>query len=128
MPRRIPSQSWLENVAAEEVEQTVDALPAELRVVAQEIPVTCEAVPGGDLVDEGIEPDTLGLFVGETHATLGSELLPLPPQIILYLHNIWDFANGSGRAYRAELRKTYLHELGHYLGLDEDELYERGME
>ncbi len=32
------------------------------------------------------------------------------------------------QVYRAEVRTTYLHELGHYLGLDEDELTQRGLE
>jgi predicted Zn-dependent protease with MMP-like domain len=30
--------------------------------------------------------------------------------------------------FRNEIRITYLHELGHYLGLDEDDLFERGLE
>jgi len=31
-------------------------------------------------------------------------------------------------AYREEVRITFLHELGHYLGLDEGDLSERGLE
>lgn len=128
MARRIPSLSWLEKVAAQEVEHTLDALPPPLRDAASTVPVTCEAYPGDDLVDDGVEPDTLGLFVGEPYAEVGHDLLPLPAQIILYLANLWEFAEGRERIYRDEVRKTYLHELGHYLGLDEDDLYERGME
>ena len=30
--------------------------------------------------------------------------------------------------FRDEVHTTYLHELGHYLGLDEDDLTERGLE
>ena len=30
------------------------------------------------------------------------------------------------RAFREEVRITYLHELGHYLGLEEDEIEARG--
>ncbi len=111
-----------------EVGDTLDALPPELGEAAGAVPVTCEAWPGDELVAEGLEPDILGLFVGESHAETGGTLFPLPAQIILYLANIWDFANGSERLYRAEVRKTYLHELGHYLGMDEEDLYERGMD
>ena len=69
---------------------------------------------------------TLGLFTGpefaeEEHATL-------PPQIILFLENIWEQAEGDEESFRDEVHTTYLHELGHYLGLDEDELTERGLE
>jgi predicted Zn-dependent protease with MMP-like domain len=75
---------------------------------------------------DGIEPDTLGLFTGPEFAD--EENVPLPPQIILFLENIRDFAGGSEEFFREEVRTTFLHELGHYLGLDEDELTERGLE
>jgi len=31
-------------------------------------------------------------------------------------------------SYREEVRITFLHELGHYLGLDEGDLFQRGLE
>jgi predicted Zn-dependent protease with MMP-like domain len=47
---------------------------------------------------------------------------------MLFLDEIWDEADGDEAVYRDEVRRTYLHELGHYLGLDEDGLAERGLE
>jgi len=44
------------------------------------------------------------------------------------LDNIWDEAQDSGRSYREELRRTLLHELGHYLGLEEDDLAVRDVD
>jgi predicted Zn-dependent protease with MMP-like domain len=35
---------------------------------------------------------------------------------------------GDEGYFRDEVRTTFLHELGHYLGLDEDELAVRGLE
>ena len=52
----------------------------------------------------------------------------MPPQIILFLENLWDFAEGDESVFREEVATTLLHELGHYLGLDEDELTDRGLE
>jgi predicted Zn-dependent protease with MMP-like domain len=52
----------------------------------------------------------------------------LPPQIILFRENIWDQAEQDEEWFLDEVHTTYLHELGHYLGLDEDELIERGLE
>jgi predicted Zn-dependent protease with MMP-like domain len=75
---------------------------------------------------DGIEADTLGLFTGAEFADEGN--VPLPPQIILFLENLWDFAEGDEEIFRDEVQTTYLHELGHYLGLDEDELTGRGLE
>ncbi len=57
-----------------------------------------------------------------------SAALPLPPQIILFLENLWDQAEGDEDLFCDEVHTTCLHELGHYLGLDEDDLCERGLE
>jgi len=93
---------------------------------ARLVPVTFERVPGVELQADGIEPDTLGLFVGPDFAD--EESVPMPPQIMLFLDNLWDEAEQDEGWFVEEVRTTYLHELGHYLGLDEDELTERGLE
>ena len=113
-------------IAAAEVEATVLALPKPLQVRAGGLPVTFERRPNADLQADGIEPDTLGLFTGAEFADEGN--VPLPPQIILFLENLRDFAEGDEVIFREEVRTTFLHELGHYLGLGEDELTERGLE
>lgn len=116
----------LQALALSEVEATLTALPKPLREPARILPVTFEPVPNAGLIADGIEPDTLGLFVGPEFADEGT--VPMPPQIILFLENLWDFAEAGEEIFREEVRTTYLHELGHYLGLDEDELTERGLE
>jgi predicted Zn-dependent protease with MMP-like domain len=113
-------------VASKEVEATLAALPKPLRERADKLPVTFERRPNADLQADGIEPDTLGLFTGPEFADEGN--VPLPPQIILFLKNLWDFAEGSEEIFCEEVRTTFLHELGHYLGLDENELTKRGLE
>ena len=113
-------------VASAEVEATVSALPKPLRVRAGRLPVTFERRSNADLQADGIEPDTLGLFTGAEFVDEGN--IPLPPQIILFLENLRDFAEGSEEIFCEEVRTTFLHELGHYLGLDEDEIAGRGLE
>jgi predicted Zn-dependent protease with MMP-like domain len=113
-------------VASKEVGATLAALPKPLRAQAEKLPVTFERQPNADLQSDGIEPDTLGLFAGPEFADEGN--VPLPPQIILFLGNLWDCAEGDEVIFREEVRTTFLHELGHYLGLDEDEIAGRGME
>jgi predicted Zn-dependent protease with MMP-like domain len=112
--------------ASKEVEATLAALPKPLRERAEKLPVTFERQPNADLQADGIEPDTLGLFTGPEFADEGN--VPLPPRIILFLENLWNFAEGDEVIYREEVRTTFLHELGHYLGLDEDEIAGRGLE
>jgi predicted Zn-dependent protease with MMP-like domain len=111
---------------AAEVQEIIESLPEELRAKARALPVTVEARPNDGLVEDGIEPDTLGLFTGPEY---GAECLaPLPSQVILFLENLWDFCAEDEDTFREEVRRTYLHELGHYLGLDEDDLWDRGLD
>lgn len=122
--------SWeqLKKLAQAEVDATLAALPAPLRERAAALPVTFEHVPNASFVAEGIEPDTLGVFTGPAFADEEHSASPVPPQIILFLDNLWDFAERHEDIFRDEVHTTYLHELGHYLGLDEDDLFERGLE
>ena len=120
--------SWksLRESALDEVEATLAALPEALREHALKLPVTFERVPNAGLQADGVAPDTLGLFAGPEFTE--EEHVPMPPQIILFLENLWDFAAGDEDAFREEVQTTLLHELGHYLGLNEDELMDRGLE
>jgi predicted Zn-dependent protease with MMP-like domain len=113
-------------VASAEIEATLEALPKPLLERAEKLPVTFERRPNVGLQADGIEPDTLGLFTGPDFAD--EEHVPLPPQIILFLENLWEYAEGDEAIFREEVRTTFLHELGHYLGLGEDELTRRGLE
>ena len=85
-------------------------------------------MPSPGLVAEGIETDSLGLFTGPAFSDEAYSASPVPPQIILYLENLWHFTEGDEEMFLEEVHTTYLHELGHYLGLDEDDLFERGLE
>jgi predicted Zn-dependent protease with MMP-like domain len=132
------SQAWMERLpeaewtkwqarAQREVERVLRSLPKPLRERARKLPVTFERQPNEALVADGIELDTLGLFVGPAFAEEGYGS-PVPSQIILYLENIWDEAEGDEEIFDEEVRTTFLHELGHYLGLDEDGLFDRGLD
>jgi predicted Zn-dependent protease with MMP-like domain len=120
MPGKI---NQMKRLAEDEVEAVLAALPAPLVGLARQVPVLFARKPDPD---DGQDDDLLGLFTGPELACEGDE--PMPSQIILFLENIWDEAGYDERAFRNEVRITYLHELGHYLGLDEDDLMERGLE
>jgi predicted Zn-dependent protease with MMP-like domain len=114
--------------AQEETDALVRALPAPLRKEARAIPLSFEPAPSALLQGDGIAADTLGLFTGEAFPDKYVTAHELPAQIILFLENLWDFAQHDPASYREEVRKTYLHELGHYLGLDEDALVDRDLD
>jgi predicted Zn-dependent protease with MMP-like domain len=120
--------SRLEQIASEAVAATQRELPAEVAKVARLVPVRFESVPGADVLADGFEQDILGLFTGSPHGEGPSDGDPMPAQIHLYTANLWDFAGEDVEAFRAEARLTYLHELGHFLGWDEDQVAERGLD
>jgi predicted Zn-dependent protease with MMP-like domain len=115
-------------LAASVVNRTVSRLPAPLRPLADTIPVHFEARPDQDLIDEGFDDDILGLFTGSAHGAELREDQPMPAQIILFLDNLWDFADGDREVFADEVHITYLHELGHYFGWDEDDLAARELD
>lgn len=120
--------SALTEIAAAAVGAAQRQLPPDVRAVARAVPVHYEKAPAPELLAEGFEPDILGLFTGNPH---GQELAsdnPAPAQILLYLPSLWDFAEEEVEGFREEVRLTYLHELGHYLGWGEDELTARGLD
>jgi predicted Zn-dependent protease with MMP-like domain len=116
----------LYELATAEIEATISELPAPLRVRAEKLPVLFEPIPNPGLVADGIAADTLGIFTGAEFADEALEVMP--PQIILFLENLWDFAEADEAIFRDEIRTTFLHELGHFFGLDENDLIDRGLE
>lgn len=116
----------LREIASMEVESVLKELPEALRERVRKLPITFEHKPNEGLQADGIEEDTLGVFTGAEFAEEGR--ISMPPQIILFLENIWDMAKGGGNVFRNEIRTTFLHELGHFFGLDEEDLMERCLE
>lgn len=131
MARRFQSPPrWdrLVRLAEQEVADLLSRLPAPLAQGARAVPVVYRPRPGAELMEDGLEEDLLGLFVGLTYRDFDSGAQDLPAQILLFLENLWTFCEGDAELYREEVARTYLHELGHYLGLDEDELAERELD
>ena len=119
----------LERIAKTEVAALRLELPREMARRAAEVPVVMLARPTKAMVrDDGIDPDLLGLFVGPNCAEGVESGDPLPPEILLFLENLWDYADGDEELFREEVRVTYFHELGHYIGLEEGDLEDRGLE
>lgn len=115
-------------LAAQTVGAAQRQLPPDLRALARNVAVHYERAPAPEVLAQGFEPDILGLFTGSAH---GQELAhdnPAPPQILLYLDSLWEFAEENADYFREEVRITYLHELGHYFGWGEDEVAARGLE
>ena len=121
-----PDWDQLQKLALSEIEKILTELPQPLREQAQQLSVTFERIPSVELQVDGIEVDTLGLFTGSEFADEGETVLPA--QMILFLENLWDLGEADEKVFCEEVRTTFLHELGHFFGLNEDDLTERGLE
>ncbi len=112
--------------ADEELKSLTGVLPEDVRAAAAGVQVMLERKPGGSPFDDGLAGDELGLFEGPTAA---EESDPGDmPKIRLFLENLWEWVEEGEQDFRDEVGTTFLHELGHYLGWDEDEVAERGLE
>jgi len=123
-----PSSETLAGWAEAAVEGAARALPEPLRRAAAEVAVRYAASPEPELLDEGWPEDLLGLFSGPDAAASHFSGDVSAPTITLYLLNLYHYAERERRTFERECRKTYLHELGHYIGFDEDDLADRGMD
>jgi predicted Zn-dependent protease with MMP-like domain len=110
------------------LEELRAALPGKVRAVAAECPavlLTMEAwsAEQGEEADE----ELLGLFLGQSRVDGPPAGPDEAPQILLFLDNLWAWADEDREIFAEEVEITFLHELGHYLGLDEDEVAGRGL-
>lgn len=114
------------------VEDALADLPEQVRGYLANVAITVEDLPSRDDLlssEPPLSPAILGLFRGAPYGQKASmdPWSHLPSSIVLYQKNLERFARS-----RAELIEqigiTLVHEVGHFLGLDEDELYARGLE
>lgn len=117
--------SHLLKLASQEIEQIRSELPDPLRDALNGVATVLEEFPSPEHEADGVDGDQLGLFEGADAADPSS---PQMPRIVLWLGNLWEMCGAEEDSYREEVRITFLHELGHYLGLDEGDLFQRGLE
>jgi len=110
-------------------EQVLRGLPERFKKLLATVPILVEERPSEDLVREGFDPRSLGLFSGPTHADRGGlDVVPVPTRIVLYAANLAAFADPQdAEELRHEVEVTLRHEIGHYFGLDEDDLEALGL-
>jgi predicted Zn-dependent protease with MMP-like domain len=115
----------LKLIAEQVVQATLDSLPPEVGEPMERVSVFVEDAPTGDDLEHGIGFDWLGIFEGASHSH--PDALD-PPRIRIWVESLWTFAGARVDDFREEVRITLLHEIGHYLGLDEEDVAERGLE
>jgi predicted Zn-dependent protease with MMP-like domain len=114
-------------------EEAVDTLPEEIRRYIANCPVIVHDLPDRDLVQiENISPQVLGLFLGVpatepgASPTHGTAVVLQPDRVLLFKRNLEKIAQ-SEEDLAEQIQITVKHEIGHFLGLDEDELERLGL-
>lgn len=117
-----------ESIICEEVEATLGELPLEISERLGAVAVLVEPRPSRAAVKDGVDPRLLGLFEGATSEELSGPDAPFTTtRIQIFSHNLAS-AFESEAALREEVRITVLHEIGHFFGLEEDDLERLGLD
>ncbi len=117
-----------ERIIGDEVEATLAELPPQIQERLGPVTILVEPRPTRAAVEDGVDPRLLGLFEGATSEELSGANAPLAPtRILIFSHNLAS-AFDSAEALRDEVRVTVLHEIGHFFGLDEDDMERLGLD
>lgn len=116
------------DLIARTAESTLLDLPEPFRSRLAGVPIFIEDRPEIELVEQGLDPRAFGLFDGWEDAALqGHEVCAVPSRIVLYRANlVAEF--GVGKELVSEVETTLLHEIGHFFGLDEEQLAALGLD
>lgn len=113
------------------MEESLEELPAQVKRYLKNVAVTVEDVPDLPRLqhnDPPLSPGSLGLYEG-TPPSLAPGDDPwshFPSRITLFRKNI-EISSTNEDELKDLVSSTLLHEVGHYLGLDEEDLDERGL-
>ena len=112
--------------ADEELKSLIKILPTDIQEAAEKVVISFEEKPGEGTHDDQLDGEELGLFEGST--VMDEVGLDELPRIRLFLKNLWEWVSEDEQDFRDEVGTTFLHELGHYLDWDEEEIAQRGLE
>jgi predicted Zn-dependent protease with MMP-like domain len=106
------------------VAEALDSLPKEFRRRIHNVAVLVEDLPPEPTPTKRGEPKRLllGLFHGVPMTQKSVFHLPTgPDRIVLYQENIEAICSTEAEV-REQIRRTVIHELGHYFGMTEEQL------
>jgi len=109
------------------VEEALEDLPPRFTGLLENLAIIVEDEPSDDDLENlpgeaDDESELLGIYRGVARPHRTHDMLPmLPDQIAIFRGPILRVAR-TRREARRQIRETVLHELGHYFGLDDDEM------
>ncbi len=112
------------------VEEAIDTIPRRFAREVHNLAIVIEDEPSPELLAElEMDPEQdvlLGLYQGTPLPERGKwgYVNQLPDRITLFQNDIEDDAEGDEDEIIIAIGETLIHELGHYFGLEEDEIME----
>jgi predicted Zn-dependent protease with MMP-like domain len=106
------------------VEEALASVPEKFRRYLENVAVVVEEEPAEEDYDEMKIPDDeelFGIFRGTPYFERSQVVTDLPAQIAIFRGPILRSCETRGEAVR-EIRDTVVHELGHMLGLSDEEM------
>lgn len=133
-PDIYPAPLELDDATVEAVvEEVLRLMHPSIRAYLANVAILLEEVPDAELCLEFDPPaspsELLGYYTGVSlrERSFENPWSNLPSAIVLFRRNLERIAWDRERLIE-ELRITVFHEVGHFLGLDEDDLAERGLD
>jgi len=133
-PIGVPMPPHLANAEIEQlVEKAIEQLHPDLKNLLSNVAVILDEVPSLEVLlhyDPPASPlELLGYFSGQSimERSTDDPWSTLPATIVLFRRNLARISTNQDDLIN-QLRITIFHEIGHFLGLDEEEVAKRGLE
>jgi predicted Zn-dependent protease with MMP-like domain/Flp pilus assembly protein TadD len=110
------------------VDEALANLPRSIREYIENVPVLVEDYPPAAMVEqENVSPQILGIFMGvpRTQASATSQAADLD-RVVIFKKNLEKVCSDREELIE-QIQVTVRHEIGHYLGLDEDDMERLGL-
>jgi len=113
------------------IHKALDRIPAEISVHLENVAITVEKRPSGELLEEmGLPPDEVlfGVYQGESLPEQSLTYPPLYPDSIILFKEPLEDACETIEELTEEIEITVVHEVAHFFGIGEERLVELGYE
>ncbi|MGD8386264.1 MAG: metallopeptidase family protein [Desulfobacteraceae bacterium] len=111
------------------VKRAVDRIPGEIRKGLDNVLISVQPRPSAELLDEmGLPPDELllGVYQGTPLGDRSVAEPPLYPDVIVLFQEPLETICETVEEMEREIEITVVHEVAHFLGMDEERLAELG--
>ncbi len=110
------------------VSEAIDNLPRSIREYVEDVPVLVEDFPSGDLLGhENVSPQILGIYIGTPRTEAEQSAQPTEvTRVMLFKRNLEKVCRDQDDLID-QIQITVRHEIGHHLGLSEEDMERLGL-